>query len=405
MYGDLILFERGAADSTRVKRLPIGDTSGRDEAWLRDTLFSHPDVLPLEDIDASFGPLIPLCKELRTPAGPIDAAFINQHGRLTLVECKLWRNPEARRKVVAQILDYARAISHWTYSDLQRQVAAATRLNGNVPFELVKAHVPDIHKKQFVDATAKAIRQGRFLLIIAGDGIHQDIGAIAELINRNAASGFAFGLVEIALYGFKDGAIAIQPRVVARTQIIEKSIIVIRDGNGQLNTLQEDEVTESTEPSTLPRNGNALGESAKQAEYRRWWQPVIDAPLDDPDQEPPSLFWPNNVRAALPWPNTWILLFNTLGNRGEVGVCIAGRNGSDLELLRQLEPAEAEILAELPAGCERREYGVGDAFTYSIRRPTGDFANDSERKDWLAQNLNVFVNVFRPRIKQLTQSK
>ena len=49
--------------------------------------------------------LTPLCTELRTEAGALDIAFINQFGRLTLVECKLWRNPEARRKVVAQALD------------------------------------------------------------------------------------------------------------------------------------------------------------------------------------------------------------------------------------------------------------------------------------------------------------
>src|SRR5688500_5405406 len=111
MIGDIFLLEREGAPAVRAERLAFGDTGGHDEAWLRDTLFAHPDLLPLRDIDPSFGPLIPLCKELRTEAGPLDIAFINPHGRLTLVECKLWRNPEARRKVVAQVLHYAQAIS------------------------------------------------------------------------------------------------------------------------------------------------------------------------------------------------------------------------------------------------------------------------------------------------------
>ena len=28
-----------------------------------------------------------------------------------LIECKLWRNPEARREVVGQILDYAKVLT------------------------------------------------------------------------------------------------------------------------------------------------------------------------------------------------------------------------------------------------------------------------------------------------------
>lgn len=137
MYGEFFLFEKDEDHVASAERLAFGETSGRNEAWLRDTLFSNPMILPTQDIDPSFAPLVPLCTELRTEAAPLDIAYINQDGRLTLVECKLWRNPEARRKVVAQVLDYARAISQWSYSDLQRQVSQATGRKGNIPYENV----------------------------------------------------------------------------------------------------------------------------------------------------------------------------------------------------------------------------------------------------------------------------
>ena len=229
MFGDVFLIERDGSAAVRAERLAFGDTAGRNEAWLRDTLFAHPDLIPVRDIDPSFGPLISLCTELRTEAGTLDIAFINRFGRLTLVECKLWRNPEARRKVVAQTLDYARAISRWSYSDLQRQVTAASGRPGNVPFESTLARNPDLSEQQFVDDTSRAMRAGRFLLVIAGDGIREDVSGIAELINRNAASAFSFGLVEVALYGFGDSSLAIQPRVIARTQIIERTVVLVRD--------------------------------------------------------------------------------------------------------------------------------------------------------------------------------
>lgn len=180
MYGDFLLLEAAGASAKRASRLPLGDTGGRNEAWLRDLLFTNPDLLPISDIDSSFGPLLPLCRELRTEAGPLDIAFISPGGRLTLVECKLWRNPEARRKVVAQVLDYARAISRWSYSDLQRQVSVATGKKGNVPFELAQSLNSTLVEHHFADTVVRTMRSGRFLLLIAGDGVREDVGALAE---------------------------------------------------------------------------------------------------------------------------------------------------------------------------------------------------------------------------------
>ncbi len=41
------------------KRLSLADIGGRNEAWLRDLLFANPDLLPISDIDPSFGPFCP----------------------------------------------------------------------------------------------------------------------------------------------------------------------------------------------------------------------------------------------------------------------------------------------------------------------------------------------------------
>jgi hypothetical protein len=105
MYGKFVLLDQ-AGKLEIGERAYLGDVKGQDEVWLRDTLFRNPEIIPTDDIDPAFGPLVPLCKELRTDAGRIDAVFINERGRLTIVECKLWKNPQARREVVAQTLDY-----------------------------------------------------------------------------------------------------------------------------------------------------------------------------------------------------------------------------------------------------------------------------------------------------------
>lgn len=396
MYGDFLLFERDDEPATRAERLAFGDTSGRGERWLRDILFAHPELLPVRDIDPAYGPLIPLCKELRTAAGVLDIAYVNPHGRLTLVECKLWRNPEARRKVVAQVLDYARAISKWSFSDLQRQVSAATGQKGNVPFELARASDPKLTEHRFVDDTSASIRSGRFLLVIAGDGIREDVAGLTDLINRNAASGFSFGLVEVGLYGLEGGGLLVQPRTVAKTINIERTFFILRDGNGEALELAADEVPLE---KVSPEAPNPLNESPRQAEYRAWWLPVMQMRFDDPDQDSPKLYWPNHVRVAMPAPKTWLTAYRSGGDSGDIGVFTAGSGDVYLALMKKLEPRRDEILLELPQGSEFKKVYRDDVECFCTIRAAREFSGADAQREWVRQTLNSYVNVLRPRIK------
>ena len=89
-----------------------------DESWLQEVLRIHPDILPTAEIEPIFHPLIPIGREVTVGTGSIDNLFISHRGYLVLVETKLWRNPEAKREVVAQAIDYGSSISKWSYSSL-----------------------------------------------------------------------------------------------------------------------------------------------------------------------------------------------------------------------------------------------------------------------------------------------
>src|SRR5688572_30301723 len=69
------------------------------ESYIQRLAFLHPECLPVNEIDRAFEGLIPVCMELATDAGPLDILYVTPKGRLAVVEAKLWRNPEARRKV------------------------------------------------------------------------------------------------------------------------------------------------------------------------------------------------------------------------------------------------------------------------------------------------------------------
>ena len=120
MFPKLILTGADGVPPVALERIPLA-SSGRNEAWLRDFLLQHPEALPAAEIDLAYADPIPVCREMSTPAGPIDAVFVNARGALIIVECKLWRNPQARREVVGQILDYAKELARWHYEDLQRR--------------------------------------------------------------------------------------------------------------------------------------------------------------------------------------------------------------------------------------------------------------------------------------------
>ena len=90
--------------------------------------------------------------------------------------------------------------------------------------------------------------------------------------------------MEMALYGFEDGSLAIQPRVIVKTHVIEGIIVVARE-SGQPGMLDVQEESDAEEPSKL-------GESPRAATMRAWWTPVLNSRFDDPDQEPLTFYYP-----------------------------------------------------------------------------------------------------------------
>ena len=291
--------------------------------------------------------------------------------------------------------DHARAISRWSYSDLQRQVSAATGRKGNVPYERAREFDPALQEHRFVDETYAAMRSGRFLLLIAGDGIREDVGAMTDLINRNAASGFSFGLVEVGLYGLEDGGLIVQPRTVAKTQLIERTVVVVRDGDHAELVVCDDSQPGDEAESFV----DVLGESPKQAEYRRWWSPVLSLVFDDPDQEPLKLYYPNNVRTPLPYPKTWLLACRVGGGNGEVWVCTSGSGQQYYDMLNDLADEREDVLAELPAGAV---FGKSDSLVrFSSKKTVSEFSDDDQMRNWVCETLNAYVNVLRPRLKRM----
>lgn len=216
-------------------------------AWsedrLQEFLFQHPTVLPVERIEAFFAPLVPLAREVRLDSGRLDLLFANPNGLLTLVECKLWKNEEARRSVIGQLLEYANDMSRLGFTELQHAVARARNEPGFDLVEHMRAHSEEIDEAGFVDDVNRNLRLGRFLLLIVGDGIRERMEGVASYLQAHAYLNFTFSLVQMALYELPGAGLLVQPGVLLQTVEVERTVV----------RLEGDRLTATASPPLIDR--------------------------------------------------------------------------------------------------------------------------------------------------------
>ena len=230
-YGNPVLVQSDGS-ITKPRRIPFTEKAF-EEGWLQELIRAHPELLPVTEIEPAFAPLVSVGREVTTKVGSIDNLYLSPQGYLTIVETKLWRNPEARRQVVGQIIDYAKEVSRWSYEDLENRVRAYNqRFRGSNLgiFDTLQLVEPmeETDEQAIVDIISRNLKQGRFLLLVVGDGIHESVEAMADFLNQTPQLYFTLALVELQVYELgedKDKSLLVIPQIVARTKEITRAIV------------------------------------------------------------------------------------------------------------------------------------------------------------------------------------
>ncbi len=386
--------------TSRLERIPLQgaeSSSAYNEDWLQDLLFKHPESLPLLEIDPAFSNPIPVVRELNTAAGPLDVLYITPQGKLIVLEAKLWRNPEARRQVIGQILDYAKELSAWTLEDLEREVSRLRRkITGQATriYDLVRDHPSALPEADFNDAMARCLRQGEFMLLIVGDGIRQGAASIAEFLERNGTLLFTFGLVEMAIYRTAEQDLLLCPRILAQTTIIKRSVISLQAEGLVVSD------TSGAEASETPRELTDLDRF-----YLEFWPEFLGKlKLDDPGQPMAKPTRVGNIFFSLPSSSdAWITVY-FWQQRKEIGVFLTFTRGSQQgdSIFKRLADQKDEINKEIafPLSWESE----GGKHKIVVRRQFDDLCSPGNReqiKQWFADVINRYVNTFRPRIERI----
>jgi hypothetical protein len=229
-----------AARGLKRVRFEKGTDDSYNERWLQKLVSRYPNALPIEQIEAALTPAIPICMELPLASGFVDNLYATPDGDLIVGETKLFRNPEARREVVGQIIDYAKDLSALSYESFNEAIrkAEAPDGNGGHPalslYETVASFVgrEELVEERFIDAVSRNLERGRFLLLVIGDGIQQGTENIAAFLQQHAGMHFTLGLVELAIFELPSemGGYLVQPRILARTKNIDRGIVTIENG-------------------------------------------------------------------------------------------------------------------------------------------------------------------------------
>ena len=403
-YGDLIRLGPHDGEVLEVlKRVPLGagvSQGSVSEDALQKLLFRFPETLPIAAIDATYAGAVPICQELRTPAGFVDALYVNPLGQIILTEFKLWRNPQSRREVIGQILDYAKELASWGYEDLQRQVSIALNKSGNILYSLVDAHSPGINEAEFVDNVTRHLRRGEFLLLIVGDGIQEGVANIVDFVQRHSGLHFNLALVEAALYRDAANHLIVQPRVLARTEVVQRFVVegdFVREITSDDVEIQEDALSDQEE------------------ENLRFWKAVVqDYSFADPT-------------VAVPSPSKDSTLYVQVrgSGYGDWGLCFDGylqRNASYIGcflMARRDQSRAVRIFDEIVSSLDELKPEMGEELEIwnnaqgrprlgfrrqgSLSFLAGGESSDSyaEAVSWMRHQLNRLVSGLHPRIQSM----
>ena len=94
-YGTPLVIRDGA-DPVALDKVSIS-SGAYDEKFIQELAFDHPTCLPVREIDRAYEQLVPICMELNTPAGPLDALYVTPTGRPVSWSSGRWSRRSTRR--------------------------------------------------------------------------------------------------------------------------------------------------------------------------------------------------------------------------------------------------------------------------------------------------------------------
>jgi hypothetical protein len=209
-----------------------------DEKWIQKQIDQYPELVPAELLGSPREGFVSICREFTLTNGKnsvyLDVFGVTTSGTPVLIECKLWRNPQARREVIGQILEYSALLQGMSYEDVVARCRSRLGADSADPIlDRARQSIEGLDEARFVDRFSSCLETGEFILIIAGDGIRSDVRRVVDQLSRGEGAFRRLGLLELNVAQGSDGEKVIVPLVPFQAEQVQLA------GGSQPNSVPE----------------------------------------------------------------------------------------------------------------------------------------------------------------------
>jgi hypothetical protein len=180
----------------------------------------------------------------------------------------------------------------------------------------------------------------------------------------------------------------VAPRVLARATIVTRNVVALPDGYG---------IEETEDPATVSEIN-----PERDAARRFWAEFLAGFKLDDPEQQIPNPARQGYLAFSLPAQggSSWLTVYRNM-NRGEVGVFLSSTHNSVGDYARQALVDDWDAVKDQLGGTAKVTEEGGRPVILDCRKfgPLDHPEVRSKAFAWLAERVNTFVNVLRPRVR------
>lgn len=182
-------------------------TAFRNEKELQDNIEKLPNLLnAISQLNQQDYPLFILKREFGVSSGSVDFLAVDADGSLYIVETKLAENPELRRAVIGQVLEYASNLSAMSYDAIAANCLKYLKKQAPLEQAIRDFYVgasdggPMLSAGEFKKAIAENLKNGHFNIVIVANKVGLEIQKLFHFVDQETKDSLNFIVLEINKY-------------------------------------------------------------------------------------------------------------------------------------------------------------------------------------------------------------
>jgi len=172
----------------------------KKELDIQNLIYNNPDIIPIEEIEEDFK-ILKVTREFGIPgAGSTDLVGIDNNANIYIIECKLAYNPQIKREVIGQILEYSSFIWKMQFNEFEQRFI---QREGRSILDIFSDEITDPENQQeFTDKIKYNLDKGVFRLLIVVDKLNDTLKRNLEYINNISSENVQ--IIGLEIVYFKD---------------------------------------------------------------------------------------------------------------------------------------------------------------------------------------------------------